>query len=85
MSQGYNGWTNRETWLVNVWFDPTCRADVEMARETLEEAVGNLPSFLVDFVSTDLVDWDQLLEHFDEEEEEDEDYLDSDAHLEQVE
>jgi hypothetical protein len=66
MSQGYNGWTNRETWLVNVWFDPTSREDVEAARYTLEEAVGQLPSFLVDFVSTDLVNWDELLEHFEE-------------------
>ncbi len=66
MSQGYNGWTNRETWLVNIWFDPTSREDVEAARYTLEEAVGQLPSFLVDFVSTDLINWDELLEHFDE-------------------
>ena len=65
----YNGWTNRETWLVNMWFEPTCREDVEAARYTLEEAVSELPSFLVDFVSTDLINWDELLEHFEEVEE----------------
>ena len=84
MSQGYNGWSNRETWLVNMWFDPQSREDVEAARYTLEEAVDQLPDFLRDFVSVDLVDWEELLEHF-EEEDEDEDYLDSDAHLDQVE
>jgi hypothetical protein len=72
MSERYNGWANRETWLVNVWFNPESREDVEAARYTLEEAVGNLPAFLVDFVSTDLVDWEELLSHFEEEEVEEE-------------
>jgi hypothetical protein len=39
----YNGWTNRETWLVNVWFSPESRADVEYARETLDEQYDNIP------------------------------------------
>ena len=70
MSQGYNGWTNRETWLVNLWFNPESREDVEAARYTLEEAVDNLPDFLRDFVSVDLVNWEELESHFEEEEEE---------------
>ena len=72
MSQGYNGWSNRETWLVNVWFNPESREDVEAARYTLEEAVENLPDFLRDFVTVDAVDWDELLAHFEEEEVEEE-------------
>jgi hypothetical protein len=32
----YNGWTNRETWLVNVWFNPESREDVASALEQLE-------------------------------------------------
>jgi hypothetical protein len=36
----------------------------------LEEAVDQLPDFLRDFVSVDLVDWEELLEHFEEEDEE---------------
>lgn len=72
MSQGYNGWSNRETWLVNVWFNPESREDVEAARYTLEEAVDSLPDFLRDFVSVDAVDWDELLAHFEEEEVEEE-------------
>jgi hypothetical protein len=66
----YNGWTNRETWLVNIWFEPQSREDVEMARYTLEEEYDKLPDFLKDFVYIDAVNWDELLEHFEEEEEE---------------
>lgn len=68
MSQNtYNGWTNRATWLVNVWFNPECKDDVYMAQSTLEEAIDDLPDFLKDFIDAD-VNWDELLEHFDEDE-----------------
>ena len=40
---------------------------------------------LKDMVTLSEVDWDELLDHFEEDEDQDEDYLDSDAHLEQVE
>ena len=83
---GYNGWTNRETWLVNVWFNPESRTDVELAREALEEQYNAMPDGpLKDMVTLSEVDWDELLDHFEEDEDQDEDYLDSDAHLEQVE
>ena len=66
----YNGWTNRATWLVNVWFNPESKDDVQMARETLEDAIDQLPDFLKDFVDTD-INWDELENHFDENEDED--------------
>lgn len=73
MSQGYNGWTNRETWLVNVWFNPESREDVENARYILEEQYDAIPDGpLKDMVHLSEVDWDQLLEHFEEEEEDEE-------------
>ena len=68
----YNGWTNRATWLVNVWFNPESKSDVQMARETLEEAIDNAPDFLRDFIDAD-VNWEELESHFDEEEEEESD------------
>jgi hypothetical protein len=64
----YNGWTNRATWLVNVWFNPESRADVESARDALQEATDAMPDFLRDFLCTDEINWDELSEHFEEEE-----------------
>ena len=70
----YNGWTNRETWLVNVWFNPESRADVESAREMLDEQYDAIPNGpLKDMVSLSDVNWDELLAHFDEEDETEED------------
>ena len=69
----YNGWSNRETWLVNLWFSPESRDDVEMARETLTEEYDSLSPVMKDFCGVDDVNWDELLSHFDEDEDEDED------------
>lgn len=67
----YNGWTNRATWLVNIWFNPESKDDVYMAQQTLEDAVNDLPDFLQDFVDTD-INWEELLEHFEDEANEEE-------------
>jgi hypothetical protein len=67
----YNGWTNRATWLVNAWFNPESRADVEAARETLDDAIDSCPDFLRDFIDAD-INWDELLEHFEDEDEDEE-------------
>lgn len=64
----YNGWSNRATWLVNVWFNPESRSDVEAIREQFEGAIDNLPDWMRDFVDQD-VNWDELCEHFEEESE----------------
>lgn len=73
MSDGYNGWTNRETWLVNVWYDPQSRQDVENIRDMLEEQYDAMPNGpLKDMVNLSAVDWNELLEHFDELDGEDE-------------
>lgn len=62
----YNGWANRETWLINVWFNPESRADVEMAKEQLESDIDQLPAYLKDFIDDGVIDWDELMTHFDE-------------------
>lgn len=65
----YNGWSNRETWLVNVWFNPESREDVENARYFLEEQYDDIPDgVLKDMIALDEVNWNELLEHFEEEE-----------------
>ena len=64
----YNGWTNRATWLVNVWFNPESAADVDAAQYAIEEATDNVPDFMRDFLCTDQINWDELRSHFDDEE-----------------
>ena len=32
-----NGWTNRATWLVNLWYNPETKSDIAFLEETLEE------------------------------------------------
>lgn len=74
----YNGWTNRATWLINVWFNPESKADVQSAREAFEEACdsADIPDFLKDFIDTD-INWSELESHFeDEDESDDEDETD---------
>ena len=66
----YNGWTNRATWLVNVWFNPESAADVCMARIALEDASDAVPDYLRDFLCLDEINWDELTAHFSEEESE---------------
>ncbi len=68
----YNGWTNRATWLVNVWFNPETREDVESARYAIVEAEESIPDFMRDFLCTSEINWDELLEHFEEAEESEE-------------
>ena len=43
--------------MINVWFEPESREQVQMARETFEEAVSELASknaWLSDFIDTDI-------------------------------
>ena len=68
----YNGWTNRATWLVNVWFNPETRADVEAAQYAILEAADNIPDFMRDFLCTDEINWEELFSHCEENEEDDE-------------
>lgn len=67
----YNGWTNRETWLVQAWFDPESRADVESAQFYLDELEESLPPFFRDYIDLSLINWDELMDQFDEPGEED--------------
>jgi hypothetical protein len=62
----YNGWKNRETWLVNVWYGDnwTCREDVEMTQIVVEEAYDKLNNGLFrDMIDLECIDWKALREH----------------------
>ena len=69
--RGYNGWPNRETWLVNVWFDPCYKSDVHMIREHLEEQYENFEGFWLDMIDFNAIDWRRLEASQEEEEPED--------------
>jgi hypothetical protein len=69
MNTKYNGWANRETWLVNLHFNLETKSDVDYAKETIQEWYDNLDGFMRDFVDIDCIDWDELYAHMDNEEE----------------
>ena len=66
MNDKYCGWRNRETWLVNLWFQPNSPAEVESVKERLETEMEELPPYLQDLCYLSEVDWDQLDQHSDE-------------------
>lgn len=73
MNTQYNGWTNRETWLVNVWFNPESKSDVYFAKEMLEEQYDNIPDGpLKDMIDINAINWDELESYFEDEESEEE-------------
>ena len=59
----YNGWSNRETWLVNVWFELATEDDVDMAEAMLTEQYDQMPEGpLKDMIDLGAVNWDELRE-----------------------
>lgn len=59
----YNGWANRETWLVNIHFNPETKSDLNYIKETLEEQEEQLSPFFRDFINLDAIDWEELEEN----------------------
>ncbi len=76
----YNGWTNRETWLVNLWFGDNFSMDVEEGieisaeyiQETVEsyvdEIVTESASFVADMIDMGCINWNELASHYEVEE-----------------
>lgn len=77
----YNGWSNYETWSVNVWYDPRSRSDVAAIREMIEQEYDNMrPGFLKEQINISAINWDELMDHFDpEDDSEYDDDMDGDA------
>ena len=64
----YNGWSNRETWLVNLHFQFESRAELEFVRETLMDQLSDMPFFWQDFIDLSKIDWEELASYLPEEE-----------------
>ncbi len=71
----YNGWSNRETWLVNLWFEEWFeqykRDGFELTpqfiKSTIEEYVDSFEigsSFITDMINLSGIDWNQLSEAY---------------------
>ena len=66
----YNGWTNRETWLVNIWFmdglDTEERISAEYLEEMVEEHVYNqieTSGFVADMIDLGCINWAELADN----------------------
>lgn len=69
----YNGWSNRETWLVNIHFNPESVNDMDYIKDQVQDWYDSLNSFMQDMVDIDCIDWEELRENMDDyEQEEDE-------------
>ena len=71
----YNEWTNRATWLINLWYEPHAESDLDWIKEQLELRVQALSDseYLTDKILADMlnlqeIDWDELKEHVETEE-----------------
>jgi len=58
---GYNGWSNRETWLVNLWYNPETKSDIDYIEETLEsdliDKLGSASNIYMDFINFNLINF----------------------------
>jgi len=74
-----NGWSNRETWLVSLWFGDTFLADrdeglimnEEYMQEVVESYVNDMlgrgngdAGFIRDMMDMSAINWPELLESF---------------------
>ena len=61
-----NGWSNRETWLVNLWFSPGTEDEVNYIEETLEDEfidIHSNHSIYVDLMNFGAINWNELRGH----------------------
>lgn len=70
----YNGWTNRETWLVNIWFMDGLDCEEEVSAEYLEEMVmeyvyNQVPEcgFVADMIDLGCINWNELADNHNQE------------------
>lgn len=77
MDNKCNGWTNRETWLVSLWFGDTFtymaenghKTSADHLREEVElylEEKGATSGFIADMMDMRAINWQELAERFSE-------------------
>jgi len=71
----YNGWTNRNTWLINLWFGDYIRNLLEedccespdnlqgFIESIIDEQVAETPTMIKDFLDFDGINWGELWEN----------------------
>ena len=71
----YNGWTNRNTWLMNLHFGEIIREEIQEDAATtsemienfisdlLNEDIANVPMFISDFIDMSEINWGEIWEH----------------------
>jgi hypothetical protein len=71
--EGYNGWTNRETWLVNLWFGDYFedismdrKVDASLIRAEIEGYIDHckLTGFVSDLVDLNRINYEELANHY---------------------
>ena len=70
----YNGWTNRETWVINVWmgdyFQGVSDDGQQLLADYIEETVwdmfheADIPLMFADMIDLGVVNWVELSEHY---------------------
>ena len=54
-----NGWTNRETWLINLWFAYDNQEELDDIKNMVDEEIANLqqglPGYLTDLLGTSFI------------------------------
>ena len=70
----YNGWTNRETWVINLWlgdyFQDVADEGQQLMADYIEETVwdmleeANIPDMFKDMIDLNAVNWRELEQHY---------------------
>lgn len=70
----YNGWTNRETWVINLWmgdyFQEVANDGEHLLADYIEETIwgmleeSEVPPMFQDLIDLGIVNWQELADHY---------------------